>query len=77
MKHFSILFSLAFVGIFPSLIAQKTISGYVFSAESAEPLQGAAVTIKGTTIGVFTDSDGSFRFHIPEDEYAVVINFVG
>ena len=52
--------------------AQDTagITGKVTSGGA--PVVGAGVIIKGTTIGVATDSDGSFRMEAPADAVLVV-----
>jgi len=44
--------------------------------EMGEGLPGAAVFVKGTTIGSVTDIDGNFSFSAPSDA-SVVISFVG
>lgn len=41
----------------------QTISGTVSSGSDKEPMIGASVGIKGTTIGVLTDYDGKFEFN--------------
>lgn len=42
-------------------LAQKiTVNGIVFSEEDNEPIQGATVQIKGTSIGTITDEAGKF-----------------
>ncbi len=38
-----------------------TIKGVVKDSPSKEPLIGAAVQVKGTSIGVTTDLDGNFE----------------
>ena len=54
-----------------------TVEGVV-KAENGEPLPGASVVIKGTTIGAVTNIDGKFTLEVPEGEKAVVvISFVG
>ncbi len=40
--------------------AQGVLSGKVIDVTTSKPLEGAAVTISGTSNGVFTDSEGSF-----------------
>lgn len=41
---------------------QKTITGKVTDAESAEPLPGVTIVVKGTTIGTITNFDGDYSF---------------
>ena len=48
-----------------ALFAQNvSISGTVVD-ESGEPVIGAGVLVKGTTIGVMTDADGNFQLSVP------------
>lgn len=42
------------------LAFSQTISGYVFDAESNEPLESVAVYFDNTTVGTTTDSEGYF-----------------
>lgn len=51
--------------------AQRTIHGTVTS-ESNEPLIGAAILLKGTTIGTTTDFDGTYELEIPEGTGQVI-----
>lgn len=55
----------------------RTLKGVVKDA-SKEPLPGATVQIKGTTIGVVTDASGNYSFNIPSDPNTIlVVSFVG
>lgn len=38
----------------------RTISGTVTDSKSGEPVIGATVTIKGTSTGTITDTEGTF-----------------
>lgn len=59
-----------------SMLAQQTLKGTVKSQENNEPLTGVSITIKGTTIGTFSDVDGNFRLNAaPQD--VLVISFIG
>lgn len=44
---------------------------------SGEPLPGATITIKGTTIGTTTDFDGKFSLEIPDTNNTLLINYLG
>jgi len=48
----------------------------VIRDENNNPLEGAAVTVKGLT-GVVTDKDGKFEMNIPAGSYQVEISHVG
>ncbi|WP_010528498.1 TonB-dependent receptor [Thermophagus xiamenensis] len=45
--------------------------------EEGEPIPGATVAVKGTTIGTITDMDGNYSLTIPADAEVLVFSFVG
>lgn len=57
-------------------VAQRTITGIVGDAKG-EPMVGASVLVKGTTIGVVTDIDGKFSVVVPKDATILVFSFAG
>lgn len=57
--------------------AQGLIRGVVQDINSDETLIGATVLIKGTTIGVTTNLDGSFLLIAPEGEHTLEVSYVG
>ncbi|RTQ44725.1 carboxypeptidase-like regulatory domain-containing protein [Hymenobacter gummosus] len=59
------LLTLAWLLLPLPLWAQVTVSGRVLDARTHKPLAGAAVSVKGTTLGASTYSDGSFTLTIP------------
>ncbi|MDX1941271.1 MAG: TonB-dependent receptor [Saprospiraceae bacterium] len=64
---------LSFTG---SMIAQRTISGKV-SSEDGEPLIGATVQAKNTTVGTVTDLDGSYTISVPDGTTTLVVSYTG
>ena len=72
-KIFTLLF-LAALSL--SLYAQKQVSGVVVDT-NGEPVAGASVQAKGTTLGTISDYDGKFEFEVPESVKTLVISFVG
>ncbi|WP_025862537.1 TonB-dependent receptor [Prolixibacter bellariivorans] len=56
---------------------QGTITGKVVDAETGESLIGAAVTVRGTTIGTATDFNGSYKLQVPAGEQTVVFSYIG
>ncbi|MCE5205989.1 MAG: TonB family protein [Porphyromonadaceae bacterium] len=52
------------------------VSGRVTDSNS-QPLQGAAVIIKGTNSGTITNASGGFQLKVPASESSIVISFVG
>lgn len=56
---------------------QKSVSGTV-KDEKGSPLPGVTVVVKGTTIGIVTDTDGQYQLtDIPENARVLVFSFVG
>lgn len=58
------------------MLAQRTISGTV-TDESGEPLIGANVVAKGTTVGTVTGLDGGFELNVPEGVNTLVFSYTG
>lgn len=58
---------------------QKTrvISGKVLDKNTGEPLPGATVKIKGTSLGTAADMDGKFELTIPSESIVLEISFIG
>ncbi len=63
--------------ILPSVRAQnKTITGKVLD-EKGNPIQGASVVLKGTSVGTATDSSGNFRISIPSNATSLTVSYIG
>src|SRR5690606_38644095 len=58
-----------------STIQQRTISGYIRD-EFGQPIEGANVLIKGSTVGTVTNSTGRFELEITGD-VTLMINMIG
>ena len=56
--------------------SQKTITGTVTDSETGDPLIGANVAIKGTTMGTVTDFDGNYTLQANEGD-VIVISYTG
>jgi len=54
----------------------KTITGTVKDV-AGEPLPGASVLVKGTTIGTETDFDGNYSISVSNDVTTMVVSFIG
>jgi len=59
------------------VLAQRTITGKVTSAEDGGGIPGVTVLIKGTSTGVLTDLDGKYSINVPESATALQFTFVG
>lgn len=63
-KHsqgFYYCFLFLFFSLNSSLFSQNTITGNVIDVQTNEPLIGANILIKGTSIGTITDLEGNFK----------------
>ena len=54
----------------------RTVSGTVTGDDGA-PIVGAAVVLKGTTIGAFTDDQGKFSLSVPAGMDQLVVSYLG
>ena len=55
----------------------KSISGKVFSADDGQPVIGATVMVKGTTVGTITGTSGEFKISLQGNAKTLVISYVG
>ncbi|GAB4371364.1 MAG: TonB-dependent receptor [Calditrichia bacterium] len=61
-----------------SLVYSGTIKGIVKDSETSDPLIGANVTLKGSTIGTITDEDGFFILEkVPNGKWVLAVNYLG
>lgn len=59
-----------------AVYAQKEVSGVV-EDEQGQPIIGASVIAKGTTIGTATDIDGKFKMDVPATVKTLIVTFMG
>ena len=55
----------------------RTVSGQVTSSEDGSVIPGVNVVIKGTSNGVVTDADGTYRIPVPNAGGTLVYSFIG
>jgi len=78
MNFKSLLFTLMVILFFSTAtFAQGLVRGIMQDVNNHETLIGATVVIKGTTIGVTTNLDGSFLLIAPEGEHVLIFRYVG
>ena len=75
MKKISLLLVLM-VSLVGFTLAQRTISGTI-TDDVGEPLIGASIVAKGTTVGTITDIDGSYSLGIADDVNTLVVSYTG
>lgn len=76
LKHF-ILFAVLMVLSTAAALAQATLKGKIVDAETHEPLIGATVSIKGSTLGSITDVEGCFELSLKSSKNVIVFSYVG
>lgn len=77
-RKFILLFTCLFIGI--GLVTAQTsrVSGVVTSEEDGEPVVGASVLVKGTSLGSVTNIDGKFVIsNVPISAKILQISFIG
>jgi TonB-linked SusC/RagA family outer membrane protein len=57
-------------------ISQRLITGTV-ADQNNEPMVGASVIAKGTTVGIITDIDGKYSLSVPADVTTLIFSFAG
>jgi len=70
------LYSANAAGSMDQQAVQKKISGTVTDA-SGKPMPGVTVSVKGVTIGTFTNENGKYDLMVPENAQTLVFSFVG
>lgn len=83
LRYFTMFLVLALIVQFislPGLLAQETdqhkVTGKVISASDNDPLPGANITIKGTTVGTITDVNGNFSIDAADNDI-LIVSFMG
>ena len=76
MKKLLLLFFVLCGFLLPLASQQKTVTGTVTSSEDNLPMVGVTVLVKGTTVGVVTDTNGRYQINAPEGS-ALEFRYVG
>lgn len=76
-ERFVGLILLLLVGISSGWAQSLTIRGTVLSEEDGQPVIGASILVKGTSIGTITDMDGQFILSVPKSAKTLVVTYVG
>lgn len=77
MSAFYRILFLTLFSIVSAIAQERQITGRVTSAEDGEPIPGANIVLKGTTIGTVTDLDGKFSIGVSGGSAELVISFIG
>ena len=75
-RKLMLLLTCLFVSIGFVTAQTSTISGVVVSEEDGEPVVGASVLVKGTSLGIVTDIDGKFTIaNVPSSAKTLRFSF--
>lgn len=77
MKRIAMFLAFFVLGLHLLIAQTVQITGTVTSKEDGQPLPGASVLVKGTTVGTTTDFNGKYSLNVPSDAQTLVISFVG
>ncbi len=55
----------------------RVVRGTVVDAEDSVPLPGVSVSVKGTSIGTITNTNGTYEIAVPQDRTSLIFSFVG
>jgi TonB-linked SusC/RagA family outer membrane protein len=77
MKRIAMFLAFFVLSIHLILAQTVQITGTITSKEDGQPLPGASILVKGTTIGTTTDFNGKYTLNVPADAQTLVISFVG
>ena len=55
----------------------NTVSGRVIGSDDNQPVVGATVKVKGTSIGSVTDVNGNYSLQLPHGAQGLVVSFIG
>lgn len=76
MRNLKLLLSCFMLLMSVVAFAQNQVTGHVADA-TGEPIIGANVTVKGTTVGTITDIDGNFTLEVGSTDGTLVVSFIG
>ena len=77
-RKLMLLLACLFVGIGLVTAQTQKVTGVVISEEDGQPVGGASVLVKGTTLGTITDVDGNFNLsNVPSSAKTLQISYIG
>ena len=76
MKHRILLFLSLFLCLLVSLPAQESIQGTVTDPQG-DPIEGVTILVKGSTVGAYTNAQGSYSLILPPNAELISISYLG
>ncbi|MBP8959264.1 MAG: mucoidy inhibitor MuiA family protein [Bacteroidales bacterium] len=53
------------------------VSGHIYDSKTKEPIVGASIMIKGTSIGTVSDVNGAYSLSVPQNGGVLLVSFIG
>ena len=75
-KRSILIFLLTMFVCLGAVAQNRQITGKVSSSDDGNPLPGVSIKVKGTTTGVVTDVNGSFKLTVPANA-TLVFSYIG
>ena len=76
MKRFTLTAASLLLGLTTAMAQDTKVTGHVVD-ENGDPVIGATILVKGTTLGTVTDFDGNFTLDVPTEHKHLQISYVG
>lgn len=77
MRKILMFFAVILVTASVAYAQTRQIQGTVTSAEDGSGVPGVMIQVKGTTLGVMTDSEGKYTLAVPAGSNTLIFSFVG
>ncbi len=73
-----LLLTCLFVGICLVTAQNQKVTGVIIWEDDGQPVVGASILVKGTSVGTISDIDGNFTlFNVPGPAKSLVVSFIG
>lgn len=77
-KQLALLLTCLFVEVSMVMGQSQSVTGIVVFEEDGQPVIGASILIKGTTVGTITDIDGKFTLlDVPGSSRTLLVSYIG
>ena len=58
-------------------LLEKMLTGRITDADTGEPLVGATVVVKESTLGTITNTEGKFELSVPDETQTIMASYIG
>src|SRR5690242_18683861 len=71
-----LVFMFLLVMVIPAIAQKRTVTGKISDA-NGKPIPFVNVTVKGTSVGTTSNSDGVYSIAVPQGSNTLVFSFIG